>query len=76
MNKKSVKLVIDVERCKGCGLCIIACNRKILSLSKKMNKKGIHYVVCNDLDKCTSCTMCAIMCPDTAIEVFKEEKNT
>lgn len=35
-------VVIDEERCKGCGLCINACPKKVLSFSKKFNSKGYH----------------------------------
>jgi len=66
------KIVVNIERCKGCGLCVIACDRKILSMSKKLNKKGLHFVEWKDLAGCKSCTMCAIICPEAAIEIYKE----
>lgn len=66
------KIVVNIERCKGCGLCVIACDRKILSMSKKLNKKGLHFVEWKDLKDCKSCTMCAIICPEAAIEIYKE----
>ena len=72
MTKEVEKIVIDIEKCKGCGLCVVACDKKILLMSKKLNKKGIHYVEFKDLKDCKSCTMCAIICPDVCIEVYKE----
>ena len=36
-----VKLTIDENRCKGCGLCVRACPKKLLELAKqKLNEKG------------------------------------
>ena len=30
-----VKLTIDENRCKGCGLCVRACPKKLLELAKQ-----------------------------------------
>ncbi|OGF51432.1 MAG: hypothetical protein A2044_00150 [Candidatus Firestonebacteria bacterium GWA2_43_8] len=73
---KSEKVVINKERCKSCGYCILYCNKKNLSLSKNFNTKGYVYAEFDDKDgKCNSCALCALMCPDAAIEVYKEEKK-
>lgn len=64
--------IIAVERCKGCGLCIGSCVKKILEMSKETNGQGVHYPVCTDESLCIACTFCAIMCPDAAIEIEKE----
>ena len=67
---KSVKF--DVNICKGCGLCITACPKKIIELdNEKINEKGYHPARITDIDKCISCAMCALMCPDCAITVEK-----
>ena len=35
------KLTFNVDMCKGCGLCVAACPKHILEVSKvKINKKG------------------------------------
>ena len=65
------KPLINTERCKGCGLCIGACPKKILSMSEQTNRQGVHYPVCIDESECIACTFCAIMCPDIAIEIVK-----
>ncbi|ACR80838.1 4Fe-4S ferredoxin iron-sulfur binding domain protein [Kosmotoga olearia TBF 19.5.1] len=65
-------VVIDEERCKGCGLCINACPKKVLSFSKKFNSKGYHPAQQHDPDNCIGCGFCYMMCPDTAITVYRE----
>jgi len=62
----------DELRCKGCGLCVGACPKHILALSKdRMNAKGFHPACVTDLSECIACAFCAIMCPDAAIRVEK-----
>lgn len=63
---------IDVERCKGCDLCVIACPCDVLQLQpKEVNDRGYHYV--NDLnpDVCIGCAACATVCPDGCITVYR-----
>ena len=68
MNKVSFK----TDLCKGCGLCVLACPRKIVVLDKTiLNAKGYHPATVTELDKCIACAMCATMCPDCIIKVEK-----
>ena len=62
---------IREDRCKGCGLCIRACPKKILEFSEKINLIGYHPVSCVKKEECIGCAMCARTCPDVAIEVYK-----
>jgi len=65
------KIVINEIICKGCGLCVNACPKKILVMSDELNLKGYHPAKLIDEEACISCAMCAIMCPDVAIKVEK-----
>lgn len=62
---------IDIERCKGCGLCVTACQKKLIKIGDSINSLGYHTAQINDEEKCTGCANCAEMCPDVAIEVWK-----
>ena len=65
------KVEFNKELWKGCNLCIEACPKKILVVSKERNAKGFSTVECVDQSKCISCTFCAVMCPDLVITVRK-----
>ena len=59
------------ERCKGCGLCVIACPKGLLAVSEKINRSGYPVAEIADMKSCTGCVLCAEMCPDVVITVFK-----
>ncbi|MBA7632433.1 NAD(P)H-quinone oxidoreductase subunit I, chloroplastic [subsurface metagenome] len=73
------KIIIDTERCKGCGLCVEVCPKNCIVISSSSNKNGyfpaqpVPSVVegASNTD-CTGCANCAIICPEAAIEVFGE----
>ncbi len=68
------RIVIDEARCKGCGLCTIACPRKLVTLSDTPNSLGYTVALFAGEEKCSGCALCAEMCPDVAIMVFKEQQ--
>ena len=72
MAKIKGTLVIDKERCKGCGVCLSACPFKILELNSAVNGKGYNYLWVTEPDKCTGCANCATVCPDSIITVYRQ----
>ncbi|MEG1930104.1 MAG: 4Fe-4S binding protein [Anaerovorax sp.] len=71
MAKYMVKF--DIEKCKGCELCISACPTKIIKLHEnELNSKGYRPTYIEEMEKCIGCTSCAIMCPDGVISVYQE----
>lgn len=66
------KAIVKEAICKGCGLCVEVCPKKIVALSKeKLNQKGHHPAEIINQDLCIGCAFCAMMCPDCAITVEK-----
>ncbi len=66
------KVTFREDRCKGCGLCVEACPKKIIELSTTViNKKGHYPAQITDEEKCIGCAFCATMCPDCVITVEK-----
>lgn len=64
------RIIVDEHYCKGCGLCVDVCPRKIIALDpEKMTDKGYHPARLMDESQCTACANCALMCPDVAITV-------
>ena len=68
-------IIIDTERCKGCGLCIESCPKKILKLAEmKVNTKGYPFAVQTEWENCTGCSACGIVCPDACITVYRKRE--
>ena len=63
-------VVVDVEACKGCDLCIDACPPRVLVMTKHVvNATGYRYPVL--LPGCTGCKACSQICPDFVFQVYK-----
>ena len=65
-------VVIDVERCKGCELCIPACRPGVLAMSEEVNSHGVRFPVL--FAGCTACRACREVCPDFVFEVYRFEE--
>ena len=71
MAKVKGDIIIDIEKCKGCELCIEACSQDSLERSRQVNNKGYLYIV-KVTDNCTGCTNCALVCPEGGITVYRK----
>lgn len=65
------KVTFDENLCKGCGLCVTACPKKIVALKNTLNAKGYHPAGVEKQEDCIGCAFCATMCPDCVIKVEK-----
>lgn len=66
------RVTFDVDRCKGCELCVSVCPKHILALDmERTNAKGYHPSGIIDQSQCIACGSCAKMCPDSIITVEK-----
>ena len=63
----SKKLIINKAWCKGCGICVEFCPKKVLSL--KREKVNIAP------EGCILCGQCELRCPDYAIYLEEEEPS-
>ena len=65
------KVTIDVEECKGCGLCVESCPPKCLELAPELSSYGVHPARYTG-QGCTGCGICFYCCPEPgAIQVYR-----
>lgn len=60
---KAYDIDINAKWCKGCGLCIAICPKKVLELNEQVKSVAVRP---ND---CIGCRQCDNVCPDMAITV-------
>ena len=75
MAKAKGDILLDIEKCKGCELCVTACPQNSLEQSRNVNAKGYLYIVKIE-DNCTGCTNCALVCPEGAITVYRKTSKS
>ena len=65
------KVTINQDRCKGCGLCVSVCPKKVLALDTgKLNRKGYNPAAPVHPEDCIGCGICADRCPVGAITLI------
>ena len=62
------KVITKQDWCKGCGICVAFCPKKVLGL-----KNGKVYII--DNEKCIECGACELRCPDFAIYIRGEDNE-
>jgi 2-oxoglutarate ferredoxin oxidoreductase subunit delta len=68
-------VLIDKERCKGCGFCVEFCHMKVLKMSSELGAKGYKSAIIDDESKCLNCGFCEAICPEFAVKVLPPAKT-
>jgi NAD-dependent dihydropyrimidine dehydrogenase PreA subunit len=64
-------LEVDLNECKGCGLCIDACPTHVISMSQHLNHYGYQTATYAG-SGCTACGICFMVCPEPgALTVYR-----
>ncbi|MBF0228792.1 MAG: ferredoxin family protein [Desulfamplus sp.] len=61
--------LINRDWCKGCGICVHFCPKKVLEIDSQ------EKVVAVRPEDCICCKLCELRCPDLAIEVVTEQPD-
>lgn len=63
------KMKLNLEKCKGCFLCVSVCPTKAITPSGELAESG-YEVIKVDESKCIQCGSCYRICPDCVLEIL------
>ncbi len=69
-SKKDRRVIVDQDKCTGCGLCVAGCSSRALSFSRE--GQGDLYQLLFQEDLCDGCCQCERSCPENCLRL--EEK--
>jgi 2-oxoglutarate ferredoxin oxidoreductase subunit delta len=73
MAKFKGAIVVDIDRCKGCEVCVGACPHGVIGMANEVNIKGYKYAYMATPESCVGCANCAVVCPDGVITVYRKK---
>jgi len=71
VHEQEHAIVIDEEKCIGCGICVDFCNVDAIAVNQE---RGVLEVVA--LEDCIECHSCQQNCPEGAIMVFPQVEDS
>ena len=77
-TKKKRSLLLQKNRCQGCGLCVVACPNGVLELSDELNMRAAYIPRVKDGKErsCILCQRCEFACPAWAIYLIVDQSDS
>jgi len=72
-SEKDRRVVVDQDRCTGCGLCVVDCSTRALSLARDGGGDFYQFVFRPDL--CDGCCECERSCPENCLRLEEEPEG-
>ena len=66
-KSKTVQHLINKEWCKGCGICIHFCPKKVLEFDGDGKADAARP------QDCIACRLCELRCPDLAMQIIEQD---
>ena len=63
MNESNIMNIQYIRNCYGCGLCAIACPKRIINI--ELNNEGFYEPNITDITDCLDCGLCCEVCAYT-----------
>ena len=64
-----VKIVVDNDKCTGCGTCVETCPVEVFEMK---DEKSVPVKV----EECLVCRACEAQCPESAIQVIEQRLHS
>jgi len=64
------RIIVDFEKCTGCGTCVDACPVSVYELDEETKKTKIV-----NPNECLDCKACEIQCEAEAIQIISDEEK-
>ncbi len=72
-SKKDRRVIIDQDKCTGCGLCVVGCSSRALSFAR--DGQGDLYQLLFQSDLCDGCCQCERSCPENCLRLEVEPEG-
>jgi dihydropyrimidine dehydrogenase (NAD+) subunit PreA len=70
--KQPRKMIVDEDRCVGCGTCLTACEASSCGSGALTIEDRVAKI---DHDRCKTCNTCRLVCPEGAISVVWDRES-
>ena len=70
-EERLLKVVLETEKCTGCGVCVNVCPRNCFIMEENLRKAAMPGA-----ERCVQCSACIVQCPEDALYFASGTGNT